>query len=181
MTQDIPLAADETGIVRLFSVSMPAAEAKGLSDGDKAALLGLDRVDPAHAELVNVSDLAPLGLASYLTEGLGVRPEEVRAVRGRLDALEGHVLILRAAAHRGATGLRPDPRLTLIATLHEEAAAPAALTPLRSEGAKGTLSRPSEPEPTAAKGREGRSRWLILAAVILVVLAGLALLFGGAA
>ena len=57
-----------------------------------AALLGLPPEAEDELELVNPADLEGVGLSGYLTEGMGLDPEEVTPDRARLDAVTAPVI-----------------------------------------------------------------------------------------
>lgn len=177
MSRNIQVPAGEHGVVRLFSLSMTADDAAALGDDAAlAAALGAEQVDAAHTEVIALDDIGGIGLSSYLTEGMGIDADEVRVERARLDSLEGHVLLVRSSAvGPGAQVLTPDARLTLIATLHEDAAAPPPMTPLRSAGADGIIAGPN-PEATPHK-RATRGKLLAILCAIAALLI-LALAFG---
>ncbi|WP_099824344.1 hypothetical protein [Oceaniglobus indicus] len=176
-SRKIQVSAGEHGVLRLFSLSMPPEEAATLRDGKAlSAALGASHIDPEHAEVIALNDIGGIGLSSYLTEGVGIRADEVRAERARLDALEGHVLLLRSSAVGArAQQLTPDPRLTLIATLHEDAPAPPPMDPLRSDSAKGTIT-PADRAAAAPAKRKSRAKLLaVICAIAALLLLALAL------
>jgi hypothetical protein len=179
VSAEIPLSPREHGVLRIFALSMTPPEAQALRDPEAmAAALGIGSVDPAQAEVIALDDIGALGLTSYLTEGMGVKAEQVRGARARLDALDGHVLLLRSAAIEGAeTALRPAPRLTLIATFTEEGPPPPPLTPLRSESAEAQAGGTAPaPEPVPRRGGGGRRQMLlVLVALAVIVVVALAL------
>lgn len=164
MNPDLHISAHETGAVRVFSVSMPAADLTPymLDNALIGELLGAPIADPQYVELFPISDLEGLGLIGYLTEGQGVPPDLVADDRARLAALDGNVLVLLSGAFDGDTNttLALDPRLTLIGTYIEKrpARAPVALP---SASAKGTLSS-APPTLDAAPPRSGLWIWAVL-------------------
>jgi hypothetical protein len=188
MTDTIEIPADAEGRIDVFAVDLPAevmerfTSRSGDTDDPNAAwplraALGADYLDPAGIELVGIRDLAGLGLAGYLSEGLGATDEGVDANRDALEELDGHVLILRGRAYGGmAQTLRPREPLTHIATLHEEAAAPPGPA-LHAETAEPQAEVPPPPEDDPAPRRKTGSPLpiiaggLILAAVLVAVVA----------
>jgi len=142
--------------VHIFSLSMPASEAEALKTPEAlSSVLGTPLSRPDQAEVLDTADISSMGLTGYLLAGFDVDPEAAAQQRARLDALTGHVLLLRAAAlPPGGATLSPAPALTHIATLPELNALPPAMTPLRSDGAKGTLGGGrAAPEPHQASRR----------------------------
>lgn len=126
----------ELGVVRVFAVSRPMADmARALRQSGKSAiaseLLGHD-VTADDIELFALSDLTGVGLSRYLADGYDIDAEALRRDHGRLDALDGYVLLLfSAVAQAQAVTITPGPDLTLIGTYTEpkgnHAAAPVAV------------------------------------------------------
>ena len=186
MSAALQVPADATGRIDVFAVDLPAEEtgrfmARKDSDEPGAAwplraALGADFLDPGGVELVRVDDLAGVGLAGYLTEGLGADEAGVAAVRPKLDALRGHVLIIRGPAWGGlAQLLHPRPPLDHVATLYEVEAEPPG-PPLTAETADPTdataATRADGPPADAGGGSPGPVivGGLIAAAVLVAVL-----------
>lgn len=168
-------AHDRDG-VRVFSARLTAEDLQR----DKARLvvdlLGDTDVDPAFVELFDLSDLSGLGLAGYLTEGLGVPKAALETDRARLEALQGPVLILLSKAlHGRAAVLTPDPRLTLVGT-YAEARPPVHFEPLPTAAAEGTLTPVLPPDRTPQ--RPTSALLLLGAALVLVALVALWLALG---
>jgi hypothetical protein len=125
VTDGLSVAASERGTIRVFSADLTPAELARLrtpSPTDPrpadlsvlAALLGVDTLAPGQVELFHSDDVAPIGLAAYLTEGSAVAEAAIAADRARLDALQGPLLIVHSAAFGGqAVTLHPDARLRL--------------------------------------------------------------------
>lgn len=189
MTESLTIPAHASGRIDIFAVDLPPeavdrfmARGDGTDDPTAAwplrAALGADFLDPRGIELVSVADLAGLGLAGYLREGLGAEDAEVTQQLATLDALDGLVLILRGPAYGGvAQTLRPRAPLTHIATLHEEQPAPPGPA-LHADSAEPAPAEAPEPEPEeeAPKG-SGTPLPIIagglIAAAVLVLAASL--------
>ena len=166
---DLTIPAGERGRIRVFSLSMSADEAENLELG---RALGKYPDDPSRVEVFPVRNLEGLGLAGYLVEGCGVPEAQIAPDRTRLDALDGHVLLLfsRAYGDAGVT-LEPEPALTLIGTYTEERRDITA-TPIETESAKpytGTR-RPSPREARAASRRAGAIVFAIVMAILALIL-----------
>jgi hypothetical protein len=121
---NITVPACETGIVRLFALSMDGSTAKALKKdiGTQAPpLLGVAQIEAEHVEVFPLADLADMALAEYLVEGAGVIAADADTDRPKLAALDGWVMVVYSAAFgtREET-LTPDPRLTLIGTYRQE-------------------------------------------------------------
>jgi hypothetical protein len=163
-------AHDRLG-VRVFTAALTLEEMQR----DKAALvlklLGDPDLDPAYVELFDVADLSDIGLAGYLTEGLGVPDAALEADRARLQGLKGPVLVLLSRAlHGRAVTLTPDPRLTLIGTYTEDRP-PVHFAPLPSAAAEGVLTPPALPSPPPQRPTLA----FLLLGTALVLVAGVAL------
>lgn len=131
-----------------------------------AALLGTDAVDPAYVEIFPVGDIAELGLSRYLTDALDVRQEALAPDRGKLDALDGSVMIVLSKAFGGhAVSFTPGAALTLIGVYPTQTAAQPAAVPLPDPGGAGMPA----PDTDSAKATRPLGSGLIA----LIVFAGL--------
>lgn len=163
-TMIVPKA--ERGHARIFAVDLPAAEAENLTREELATLLGIETLAEDQHEFFPVGNLEGIGLAGYLTEGMGMDPAEVRADAARLNALKGHVLILPSAAVRGLT-LTPRAPLRWIGT-YSEPVTVAPMDRLHSDAAERSVS----PTPPTKRPSEAK----VMGRVALVALAVIALL-----
>lgn len=164
MTTLVIPAHDRLG-VRVFQAALTPDEMRRDKGRLVQALLGDPDIDPAHVELFEVADLSDLGLAGYLTEGLGIADAALVADRPRLDALKGPVLILLSQAlHGREVTLTPDPRLTLIGTYREDRP-PVHFEPLPTTAATGTLTPALPPDRTPQ--RPGSAFLLLGLALVL--------------
>ena len=172
----VTIPAHERDGIRVFSARLPPEELKRDKAGLAADLLGDTDLDPAFIEIFDTADLSGLGLAGYLTEGLGVPDAALAADRARLDALQGPVLILLSKAlHGRAVTLSPDPRLTLVGT-YAEARPPVHFEPLPTAAAEGTLT-PVLP-PDRIPQRPTSAFLLLGAALALIAMVALWLALG---
>ncbi len=144
------ISANETGLIRVFSVDLPAQELDAFRTGAPTALeqaLGTDTLDPAYVELFNIDDLEELGLRGYMREGLGVAETDLAEDAARLGALTGPVLILLSKAFRGeARTLSPRAPLRWVGTWHEEKA-PVSFEPMPCYSPDGRLTPRGETRP----------------------------------
>ncbi|UWQ33560.1 hypothetical protein K3555_03325 [Leisingera sp. M527] len=117
----IHIPAGERGVIRLFTLDMRPEQAAFLKEpGALAQVLGIEALDMDQVEIFPVTDLEDIGLTGYLTEGCGVPRAQVEEDRGMLDALDGHVLLIRSRAFDGAeTRLTPAEQITLVGTYGE--------------------------------------------------------------
>ena len=129
MTRAITVPAAEAGLVRVFALSLQAAEAQHLKDNPRAEsgptpqedALGATALNSTHVEVFALADLGDMSLPDYLAEGPGVARDALEADRAKLSALEGWVMIVYSSAFGGAAQqLTPAPALTLIGTYPQE-------------------------------------------------------------
>lgn len=171
--------ASEHGQIRLFTVDLPPDEVASFSTPEDETgwplqdALGATRLDEDFVELFDVADLEELGLTGYMTEGLGIAETEVRQDAPRLNAINGHVLILFSSAFAGiAQTLTPRAPLRWIGTYSEQKA-PVTFEPLPAKTASGTVvpdgSAPNNPHLTVL--------WAVLALPILALIVG-AVIYG---
>lgn len=158
----------EQGVIRVFAISRPIADmARALAERPKtriAAELLAHPVEAGDFELFALSDLAGMGLMTYLIEGYDIDPAAPRADRARLEALDGYVLLLFSAVAREAdVALTPSADLTLIGTYAEPKPDHAA-APIAAEAA-----RPYSGVKEQAQGRD-RARLGRAAAVVSALL-----------
>lgn len=129
--------------------------------------LGAQKLRESFVDVVAIKDLGAMPLTQYLAEAYDVSPRTLGADAARIDALEGHVVILPPQAFDGTS-----QTLTVAAPLHlvgsyGEVRPTARGAKVRSESSRGLASGGAAPA-----GRKGRSPvllWLVLA--ILAVLA----------
>lgn len=162
--------------VRVFTAALTPEEMQR----DKASLilrlLGDPDLDPAYVELFDVGDLSDIGLAGFLSEGLGVRDVALEPDRALLQGLKGPVLVLLSKAlHGRAVTLTLDPRLNLIGTYTEDRQA-VHFEPLPNAAAEGVLTPPYLPSPPPQ--RPTLAFRLLGAALVLVALVALWLALG---
>lgn len=149
MADLLHIAAGERGTIRIFSVEMDASARHKIlhpkpdtapTGAALGALLGIDWIDPDHAELFDVSDLDDLGLMGFLSQGAGVSEKDLDPHRALLDGLKGTLLIVFARGFENSTeDLRPAANVTPILYL-SEATTPVHFEPLESQASEGTLS-----------------------------------------
>ncbi len=144
------IAAQETGLVRIFSVDLPADEIDAFRAGSPSPLeqaLGTRDLDPAYVELFDVADLEELGLRGYMRDGLGVAEAELAEDAAQIDALNGPVLVLLSKAFRGeARTLTPRAPLRWVGTWREEKA-PVTFEPMPCYSPDGRLTPRGETRP----------------------------------
>lgn len=181
MSGGFEVKTSERGIVRLFLIDLPDdALIDAFTDSDTVPwplqqALGAETLDPDHVESFALRDLEGLGLSGYMAEGLGIREDEIAADRTRLDALDGHLLVVTSPAFRAqAQVIRPRAPLRWVGTYTEDRA-PVSFTPLPDAAATGPLSGPTA-APAPANPYPRLALWL--GAALLVGLGLLALGLG---
>lgn len=133
-----------------------------------AALLRLPPEAETDLELINPADLEGLGLAGYLTEGLGLDTAEVTPDRARLNAVTAPVIVLRGRLTGLEDRVLPLPRGTSLLGRYEASYAPIGLGQIPSRSATaGTLPPVSGPLP----GPTRLSRPWQLAAILAGIVA----------
>lgn len=168
MSTPIDIPANQTGVIRVFALSMTEAEAHALkSDPDAInAALGAE-VDPEHVEIFALSDLEGVGLVGYLSEGNAVPSQQLTPDRAMLERLGGWVMIVFSRAFDSAPAtLTLDPALTLIGEYGAAGVDWRAAETIVSEAAKPYTAPPQtvkkRPSDAAMSGR--------IATVVLILL-----------
>ncbi|MEL6121970.1 MAG: hypothetical protein AAFR49_20145, partial [Pseudomonadota bacterium] len=118
----LEVTSGKHGVVRVFSLGYRVSmELQHFEAVDKLAqALGVDHLKPEDVQIVDISALADMGLSSFLTEAYGVTEEEMAPLAESLNALQGHVAVLRSGAFQGAAlTLAASDDVRLVATLHE--------------------------------------------------------------
>ncbi len=179
MSERFTINATEAGIVRLFKVNLPPEEIARFTEADYEndgpsplqTALGVSDIDSDFVELFPVSNLTGLGLASYLVEGLGIPEKDVSPDRAKLNAIDGHVLVVLSQAFGGFEAtLTPRSPLTWIGTYVEEGA-PVNFAPLPTDSAKGNLASPdTKPAKSNARMSGMVAMYALLAMFALVAL-----------
>lgn len=168
---DLAIPAHDRLGVRVFAAALTADQMQREKASLVLALLGDADLDPDYVELFDVADLSDIGLAGFLTEGLGVPDAALQADWSMLQGLKGPVLVLLSKAlHDRAATLRLDPRLTLVGTYSEDRP-PVHFAPLPTAAAEGVLTPPilSSPPPSRP------TLAFVLLGMALVLVAGVAL------
>ncbi|WP_147126082.1 hypothetical protein [Shimia ponticola] len=114
----------ESGLIRVFAISVPPNEFLGRSAEENRAWLGMALGGAAlgeTAEVFAVSELEELGLVGYLRDGQGVPEEALAADRAKLSALSGWVAVVPSSAFSDEGGTYDlAPEVTLIGTYAED-------------------------------------------------------------
>lgn len=189
MSLQIP--ANETGVIRVFALSMSTEKARalkaGMSEnngnshgGSLRQLLGGAALDASHVELFALADLGDMALADYLVEGAGAEPKVVEPDRLKLSALDGWVMIVYSSAFLGMQQvLTPTSELRLIGTYAQEGTDWGARIDLSTPSARPRGSGMSEPAPKKRPSDAAMSgRIAMLALLVAFAVVGLMLWVG---
>ena len=179
MSDQFEISANEAGVIRLFLLDLPAGQIDRFRDGDPDAdvptpletALGCSGLDLEFVEVFPVSNLAGLGLAGYLVDGLGVAESDIVDDRAGLDDIDGVVVVILSNAFGGLPHIvTPQAPLRWIATYVEERA-PVEFQPLPSQSAKGQAAGPakSRPSDAAMSGRVAMVALLVLFALTAIM------------
>lgn len=168
MTTRLDIPAQEAHVVRVFSV----VEDAPCADEEVCAALGADGdLRTGEIELFEIADLGDMPLSAYLAEAHGIAEDELRDMRGQLDALAGRVLILPSRAFGGAAmTLRIGGALRLVGRFQEDVPHTQFDT-LPAEGARGSAKPPARGQSQPGMRRAALVLVALLIAVAVLVLA----------
>jgi hypothetical protein len=169
----INIKTGENGTTRVFSLSMPAAQARTLSKTAEAqqAILGARDLNVEGIEVFPLTDIEDLGLVGFLREGTDARKDDLKRDAAKLAALDGWVMLVHSLAFGGkAATLKLDPAVTLIGTYAQTAPEKKHIE-LDPEAADLYTGAP-EITPAIAPDRKGRGSLVV---AVLVVIAALIL------
>ncbi len=148
MSDGLTVSSGERGVTRVFRLDMSPEEINRLTDpsGDAPAtpaavahLLGLNWLDQDHFEIFDVADVQNMGLSDYLAMGNDIPEADIAPDRARLDAVEGHVLMVYSRAFQGySKTLTPTRQLDFLGSWREPMPG-VHFKPLPSDSAKGVL------------------------------------------
>jgi hypothetical protein len=172
MKDGLTVRGGERGVTRIFRLDMSLEDITRLTNptGDAPAtpaavahLLGLDWLDEEHFEIFDVADVNNMGLADYLAMGNDIPEEDIAPDRAKLDAVEGHVLMIYSRAFQGSPEtLRPSRQLEFLGAWQEPMPG-VHFEPLPSDSAKGVL----DGTPDAATSGRSPHMTLLLALLAL--------------
>lgn len=175
MSDRIEIKPTEAGVVRVFDVDLTAEEAGPFNRRNGTwplkDALGADVLDPERVDLFRIEDLEGVGLAGYLSDGMGVAAADLEDHRAALDRLSGMVLVVGSRAFGGvAQVLRPRAPLHLVATFNEHTP-PVSFEALPDESAKPDSTPKKAPASDAAmSGRVATIALLVLFLLTAVVI-----------
>lgn len=146
--------ADEAGIVRLYEVALPAAEAKALTAYDVQQALNAPELDTDFVEIFSVNDLEDIGLRGYMETGLGIASRDIDPYAERIVDVDGYVVVVLSKAFAGQmTSLAHKHPLRPIGAFKEAGAQTPTIT-LESDAAV----TPPEVEDTSLGGKPKKKK-----------------------
>lgn len=177
MTQ-IQINGSDNSTLHLLHLDLPPeavdrfARMAGTGEWPLKYSLGATRLRPEFVDVVAIRDLEPLSLSRYLGEAYDIPARSLGAEAARIDALQGHVVILPPQAFAGTS-----QTLTIATPLHlvgsYGGARPKPRGPrVTSDSARGLMASGSAPLPMG----KGGSRPLVIVLGVIGLLA-LILLF----
>ncbi|MEM9910261.1 MAG: hypothetical protein AAF922_05700 [Pseudomonadota bacterium] len=169
MSERFDIKAGERGVLRLFRIDLPKQDISNFAEHDEITgrwplkeALGVEDMNEKFVDVFEISDLSEMGLTGYMTEGLGVSDSEVAPHRDRLDALEGHIVVVLSGAFKGlAVTLLPRPPLRWVGTFFEDRPAVKFET-LPSDGAEPAKPEKKAPSNAAMSGRVATLALLVI-------------------
>lgn len=171
MSLEIP--AKERGRLHLFALNETPEDPPTPPEPDPRAtlLLGVPDLNPDYAEIVEIKALGAMDLTRYLKEGYDIAEDALSAERARLNALDGHVLIVLSLA------FRDQPRRIQTTSLTHITSLPTAGTDWQTGAAPKTESaRPGSAPPQKKRPSEAAMMGRIATLVLLLMFALTALL-----
>lgn len=179
----LSIPAGSVRCVWVLAVDLPEEAIKVFaeeSEADRSGIswplqdaLGAGLLDRTYVEVFKVDTLDDYGLARYLTEANGMDEAGVAPDAARLDAIEGHVvMVFSDALGDGVVRLAPRPPLRLIGR-YAESLDFAVRTAPASDAARKSAEAP-EPEPrTGPSNAAMGGRVAMVALLVLFALVGL--------
>ncbi len=122
MSDTVQIPAGEHGVVRVFTlgyrVSMELAHFEAVDRLKEA--LGLEELNADDVQIVDLSAVREMGFSAFLMQAYDVTEDEITPLAATLDALKGHVAVLRSGAFKGVGAtVNATGETRLVATLHE--------------------------------------------------------------
>lgn len=99
MTQ-VQINGSDTNTVHLLHLDLPPRAIErfttmaGTGEWPLKYGLGATKLSPAFVETVDLRDLGPMKLSQYLSDAYDVNTKTLGADKARIDALQGHVIVL---------------------------------------------------------------------------------------
>ncbi|MEM6576857.1 MAG: aspartate carbamoyltransferase catalytic subunit [Pseudomonadota bacterium] len=169
MSDTFDIRAGERGVVRLFRIDLPEEAVARFSDNDTLTgrwplkeALGVEDINERFVDIFAIRDLDDMGLTGYMTEGLGVSEDEIAPHLERLNALDGHVVVVLSGAFKGlAVTLLPRAPLRWVGTFFEDRPA-VKFEKLPSDGSEPKPAEKKAPSNAAMSGRVATLALLVI-------------------
>lgn len=172
MSTSMHINSSERGVIRVFHIDLPREAVErfttqaGTGEWPLQYALGAKSLRSAFVEVIDLRDLGEMTLSQYLVNAHDVSGSDFDAMRTRLDALTGFVLVLPSQAFdQTEQDLTISTPLRWIGTFNEPKAAMGG-TPIHTTSAKGVVG-------TSKKGSGPQSNtglWVVLGLFVLVPL-----------
>ena len=171
MSTAMHIKSSESGVIRVFHIDLPREAIErfttqaGTGEWPLQYALGAKSLRPAFVEVIDLRDLGEMSLSQYLINAYDVSGSDFSAMRPRLDALTGFVLVLPSQAFdQTAQDLTIATPLRWIGTFNEPEARMGAAK-IQAKSAKGTVSAKSVPAPSSNTGL-----WVVIGLFVLIPL-----------
>lgn len=171
MSTTMHIKSSERGVIRVFHIDLPREAIErfttqaGTGEWPLQYALGAKSLRSAFVEVIDLRDLGEMSLSQYLINAHDVSGSDFSAMRPRLDALTGFVLVLPSQAFdQTAQDLTIATPLRWIGTFNEPKASMGAAK-IRTKSAKGTVGTKSAPAPSSSKGL-----WVVIGLFVLIPL-----------
>lgn len=171
MSTSMHIKSSEHGVVRVFHIDLPKEAVQrftkqaGTGEWPVQYALGAKSLRASFVEVVDIRDLGDMPLSQYLSKAYDLTGKEFDALRPRVDALKGHVLVLPSQAFdHTEQNLTISAPLRWVVTLNEPKGTPTG-APIISESAKGIVGGQSADEPPVG----GPAFWLVVGGFSILV------------
>lgn len=164
MSTSIHINSSERGVIRVFHIDLPREAVErfttqaGTGEWPLQYALGAKSLRAAFVDTIDIRDLGDMPLSQYLINAHDVNGSDFAAMRPRLDALKGFVLVLPSQAfNHTEQDLAIATPLRWVGTFNEPKAAMSA-TPIRTASAKGSIGG----APTGNAAQSNTALWVAL-------------------
>ena len=158
------IKSSERGVIRVFHIDLPREAVErfttqaGTGEWPLQYALGAKSLRPAFVEVIDLRDLGEMTLSQYLSNAHDLSSKELDAMRDRLNALTGVVLVLPSQAfNQTEQDLTISTPLRWIGTFNEPKPT-ATGAPVHSDAAKGVGSGAKAPR----SNKSGSALWFVV-------------------
>lgn len=175
MSDRMEITSSESGMIRLFSIDLPKEAIErfttqaGTGEYPLQYALGASQLRNDFVDVVAIKDLGEMALSDYLAQAYDVTGQDFKQAKARIDALNGHVLILPSQAFaKTAQSLTIRHPLHWAGTFSERQGA-GSRGKIRSKSAKGLASSGMGTNSGKTAGRLSATGLAIAVILILAV------------